>query len=266
MFLVLLGFLGSFGFIRLSTRLMRSPRVAWWPGSIVSEGGVHLHHLVFGITLMIAAGTFGFADFASSPWREICSFAFGIGVGLTVDEFALWVYLDDVYWAKEGRASIDATVVATAFLALVLLGVRPFFDFGTGSPEQVVASVLGLLLYLSLVGICFAKGRLMHGAVGLFVLALAIYGAVRLAKPNSPWARHFYGRRDPEKQRRAEARFPPGRRTERVKKRFRDAVGGVTREEYAARIAAREAPSETVAEVRARARAAGTLDRERESP
>ena len=47
-FLVLLGLVGSFGFIRTSARLMRSPRVPWWPGSVVSDGGVHLHHLVWG--------------------------------------------------------------------------------------------------------------------------------------------------------------------------------------------------------------------------
>jgi hypothetical protein len=265
LFLVLVGFIGSFGFIRLSTRLMRSPRVAWWPGSIVSDGGVHLHHLVFGITLMMVAGTLGFAGFASSPWHEICALVFGIGAGLTIDEFALWVYLDDVYWAKEGRASIDATVVATAFLGLVLLGVRPF-DVATGSAADVVASVLGVALVLSLVAICFSKGRVLHGAVGLFVQPVAIYGASRLGKPDSPWARRFYGERDPEKQSRAEERFAAGRRTERVKERFRDAIGGVPGDEYEARIADRETPAETVAEVKARADAAAALDGERESP
>ena len=54
--LMLIGFVGAFGFIRLSTRLMRSPRVPWWPGSVVSESGVHMHHLFFGIVLMMAAG------------------------------------------------------------------------------------------------------------------------------------------------------------------------------------------------------------------
>jgi hypothetical protein len=265
LFLVLVGFIGSFGFIRLSTRLMRSPRVPWWPGSVVSDGGVHLHHLVFGITLMMIAGTLGFADFASSPWLEIFALFFGIGAGLTIDEFALWVYLDDVYWAKEGRASIDATVVATAFIGLILVGVRPF-DFGTASAGEIIGSVVGLLIYLSLIAICFAKGRLMHGAVGMFVQVLALYGACRLGKPDSPWARRLYGERDPEKQRRAEERFRPDRRTERVKERFRDAVGGVTEEEYEAQIAARDAPAETVAEVRARAGTAAALDREREAP
>ena len=105
LYLVLIGFLLSFGFIRMSTRLMRSPRVPWWPGSIVSDSGVHLHHLVFGIVTMMIAGAGGFAAFGNSPWTELCAFAFGIGAGLTIDEFALWVYLDDVYWAKEGRSS-----------------------------------------------------------------------------------------------------------------------------------------------------------------
>src|SRR3954449_2990603 len=132
MFLVLIGFIGSFGFIRMSTRIMRSPRVSWWPGSVVSDSGVHLHHLVFGIVLMIGAGTLGFWFFDTSPGLEICAALFGIGIGLTIDEFALLIYLDDVYWAREGRASIDATVIAAAAMGLILLGFRPF-DVTTGS-------------------------------------------------------------------------------------------------------------------------------------
>lgn len=263
LFLLLVGFLGSFGFIRVSTRLMRSPRVPWWPGSVVSDGGVHLHHLVFGIVLMIAAGTLGFAGFASSPWREICALFFGIGAGLTIDEFALWVYLDDVYWAKEGRASVDATVLAAAFMGLVLLGVRPF-DVTTASATDVIVSVIGVALVLGLVAICFAKGRLMHGAIGFFVQPVAIYGACRLGKPGSPWARRRYAERDPEKQRRAEERFRPDRRTERLKERFRDAVGGVTEEEYEARLAGDDGSAEAVAEVRSRADSVAAAEAERE--
>jgi hypothetical protein len=115
-FLVLVGFILSFAFIRMSTRLMRSPKVPWWPGSVVSESGVHLHHLVFGIVAMMIAGTLGFAAHGESPWAEICGFLFGVGAGLTIDEFALWVYLEDVYWAEQGRASIDATVIALSLI------------------------------------------------------------------------------------------------------------------------------------------------------
>ncbi|HET7484263.1 MAG TPA: hypothetical protein VFJ64_02680 [Solirubrobacterales bacterium] len=232
-FLVLAGFVLSFAFIRMSTRLMRSPRVTWWPGSVVSDSGVHLHHLVFGIVTMMIAGTLGFAALGHSPYAEICAFAFGVGAGLTIDEFALWVYLDDVYWAEEGRSSIDATVIAAAGMFLILIGSTPF-SFDTSSPAQVVGSILGALLVFLMVAICFAKQRLMHGAIGFFVLPIAIYGATRLGKPGSAWARRRYGERNPVKQQRAEERFPPDRRTERFKNAFRDIVGGKPSEGVAA--------------------------------
>lgn len=225
LFLVLVGFILSFAFIRMSTRLMRSSKVPWWPGSIVSEGGVHLHHLVFGIVTMMVAGSLGFASFGHTPWTEICAFAFGVGAGLTIDEFALWVYLDDVYWAEEGRSSIDATVIAAAGMMLVLLGFTPF-TIESGSFGAVAGSILSAVVVFLLVTACFAKKRVMHGTIGFFVFPIALYGACRLGKPDSPWARRRYGDRDPGKQSRAEVRFRPDRRTERFKNAFRDVVGG----------------------------------------
>ena len=235
LFLVLAGFLLSFAFIRMSTRLMRSPRVPWWPGSVVSESGVHLHHLVFGIVTMMAFGAVGFTVLGDSPYAEICAFLFGVGAGLTIDEFALWVYLEDVYWAEQGRVSIDATVIAAAAMGLILLGFTPF-TFETGSVDQTIGSLFTALVVFGVVAICFAKQRLLHGTVGFFVFPLALYGAARLGKPGSPWARRRYGQRRPAKEERAEARFPPDRRTERFKNAFRDVVGGK--------------PSEGLAEVR----------------
>lgn len=253
LFMVLAGFVLSFAFIRMSTRLMRSPKVTWWPGSVVSESGVHLHHLVFGIVTMMVAGAVGFTALGDSPWVEICGFAFGVGAGLTIDEFALWVYLDDVYWTEQGRVSIDATVVAAAAMGLVLLGFTPF-TFETGSLDQTVASVAGALLLFGLVAICFAKQRLLHGAVGFFVFPVAIYGAARIGKPGSPWARRRYGERRPAKQARAEDRFSPERRTERFKEAFRDIVGGKPSEGVAAAShEALAATREAAAEVRQRA-------------
>jgi hypothetical protein len=233
LFLVLAGFILSFAFIRMSTRLMRSPKVPWWPGSIVSDSGVHLHHLVFGIVTMMAAGALGFLAYGNSPWTEICAFAFGIGVGLTIDEFALWVYLDDVYWAEEGRSSIDATVIAAAGMGLILLGFTPL-TIESGSFGAVAGSILSALVLFLLVAICFAKGRVMHGIVGFFVFPIAAYGACRLGKPGSAWARRRYGERSPKKQARSAARFPPDRRTERFKNAFRDIVGGKPSEGLAA--------------------------------
>lgn len=237
-FLVLLGLLVSFGFIRMSTRLMRSPRVPWWPGSVVSEGGLHVHHLVFGIVLMMLAGTISFAGFATGPIYEICAFLFGVGIGLTIDEFALWVYLDDVYWKEQGRASVDAAVLAIAFLGLVLLGVRPF-EVSDDDAPTLVASLVVLVVNLSAAVICLLKQRLWHGTLGIFIPLVALYGAVRLGKPGSWWAKRRYGERNPAKQERAERRFPPERRTERLKSSLRDAIGGSPEDQYQAKIADR---------------------------
>jgi hypothetical protein len=233
LFLVLAGFILSFAFIRMSTRLMRSPRVPWWPGSVVSDSGVHLHHLVFGIVTMMVAGTLGFLSFGRSPAMEVCAVFFGIGAGLTIDEFALWVHLDDVYWAEEGRSSIDATVIAAAGMLLVLLGFSPL-ALHTDSPAAVAGSVLSAVLLFSWVAICFAKGRVLHGTIGFFVFPIAIYGACRIGKPNSAWARRRYGERRPQKQAKAEERFRPDRRTEQFKNAFRDIVGGKPSEGVAA--------------------------------
>jgi hypothetical protein len=246
LFLVLVGFLAAFGFIRLSTRLIRSPRVPWWPGSVVSESGVHVHHLVFGICLMLGAGSLGFALFSSSPWLEISAALFGIGAGLTIDEFALWVYLDDVYWAEQGRSSIDAAVLAVTLMLLALLGGRPF-DVQPGQADLIETAIV-VAIALAAMTTCFAKQRLMHATVGLFLLPVAIYGAARIGKPGSPWARRFYGERNASKQAKSEQRFRADRRTERLKERFRDAVGGTTHEVYAAKLARRNATTGPAAE------------------
>ncbi|HXF31087.1 MAG TPA: hypothetical protein VN522_06160 [Solirubrobacterales bacterium] len=222
-FLVLVGFLGSFAFIRMSTRMIRA-EVSWWPGNIESESGLHVHHLVFGIITMMVAGTLGFAAFGHSPLTEISAFLFGIGVGLTIDEFALWVYLEDVYWAEQGRSSIDATVIAAALIGMIVLGVNPFEASSEGA--TAVESILTWVIIIFFVAASFLKGRRLHGITGVFFLPLAIYATCRIGKPNSPWAHRRYGERHPRKQAKAEARFHPDRRTERFKEAFRDIVGG----------------------------------------
>lgn len=224
-FLVLVGFLGSFAFIRMSTRIIRSERISWWPGSVESKSGVHVHHLVFGIVTMMVAGTLGFAADGRTPFIEICASFFGIGMGLTIDEFALWVHLEDVYWTKEGRSSIDATVIAAAAMLLVVVGANPV-AIESGSVGVVIGSVLSLLFVFAMVAICVFKGRILHAVIGFFFAPVAIYGASRIGKPDSPWARHRYGERQPKKQAKAEDRFNPERRTERFKEAFRDIVGG----------------------------------------
>src|SRR5438874_7009211 len=118
-FVLLAAFLGSFLFIRTSARLMRSPRVTWWPGSVTTGGGLHLHHLVWGIVLLLLTGFLSFVTKPTSPWEEILAALFGIGAGFTLDEFALWIHLRDVYWAEEGRSSFDAVIVAAVLGGLI---------------------------------------------------------------------------------------------------------------------------------------------------
>ena len=217
-FLALAGFLASFTFIRMSTRLMRSPKVPWWPGS-VKTGGVHVHHLVFGIVLVILAGFLQFALQPASPWLEIFAVAFGIGMGLTLDEFALWLHLEDVYWAEEGRRSVDAVIVATIVAIAVVLGVAPVGEGDTGSVVTIAVAMAEVLVFAA---VAAAKGKYWSALVGMFVPPVGWVAAIRLAKPGSPWARRRYaaGRR---KLATATAR------AERSRKRYRrwqDRIGG----------------------------------------
>ena len=119
----------SFGFIRFSTRMIRA-EVSWWPGN-VSPGGLHIHHLVFGIVLMMFAGFLSFVLQPASPWFEILAGLLRDRRGLTLDEFALWLHLEDVYWAKEGRSSVDAVIFAAIIGGGIIIGFVPL-DAGDG--------------------------------------------------------------------------------------------------------------------------------------
>jgi hypothetical protein len=217
-FVVLLAFLCSFGFIRTSARLTRS--VSWWPGGVETEGGVHLHHLVWGIVLLLLSGFTAFATDLSSPWWQITAVAFGIGAGFTLDEFALWVHLEDVYWSSEGRSSLDAVVLATVFAGLVVLGVNPY---GLDEAGSIVATTAWVAFTLVMSGFAFFKGRIVLGMLALFVpFVFGVWAAVRLARPRSPWARRY----DEEKLAKSRRRFGPDTVSARAGRRFLDLIGG----------------------------------------
>jgi hypothetical protein len=185
-------------------------------------GGVHLHHQVFGIFAMLVAGTALIATTPAGAPLDALSALFGAGAGLTFDEFALWLHVDDVYWAKDGRKSIDATFAILAITGAFASNVGLATGWlGAGSwPWEIVA--IGANLLLSLV--CLSKGKPIVAAVGVFT-GINLFGAVRLAKPTSSWARRRYIGR-PKRQARAERRF--GERYERRWNRFRDLVAGAT--------------------------------------
>jgi hypothetical protein len=202
-FLFFVAFLISFGFIRTSAHLIRA-QVSWWPGN-VSVGGTHIHHLVWGILLLLIAGYVGVTVAPPSPWHEIIAILFGIGTGLTLDEFALWLSLRDVYWSAQGRRSIDAVIVAGTITGMILVGYTAWIDVATEVEDAVFAAVgffgtIGILLAL----VNLAKEKFGVAVLGLLMAPIGLVGAVRLGRPNSLWARLFYGER---KTARAVARF-----------------------------------------------------------
>jgi hypothetical protein len=218
---VLLGaFLVSFLFIRTSARLIRSPRVSWWPGSVTTKSGMHLHHLVWGIVLMMLTGFLNFALAPGSPGVEVLAALFGVGAGLTLDEFALWIHLRDVYWSEEGRASLDAVVVATLLGGLIVLGVAPFeLTHQTGAVSSIAVAVVFDVILCT---VTILKGKFLLGLAGIFVPIFSLVGAIRLASPNSPWARWRYPP-DGAKMARSRARFE---RLRTRRRRALDAIGG----------------------------------------
>jgi hypothetical protein len=222
-FLVLLAFLLAFGFIRTSARLMRSPRVPWWPGSVTTGGGLHIHHLVWGISLLMLSGFVAFATDLEPPWLQISAIGFGVGVGLTLDEFALWLHLEDVYWSDEGRASVDAVILSAAFAALVVLGVRPF---GLDEAGSVLGSIAVAAVAVALAAITFLKGRIMLGVIAVFVPLVGAFCAVRLATPGSAWARRRYAGRRADRLERARQRFREDRRGAALSRRIQELIGG----------------------------------------
>jgi hypothetical protein len=89
----------------------------------VMMGSRHIHHLVWGILLLLVVGyallaEVGTGDSPTSIFMSrLLSILYGVGAALTLDEFALWLNLEDVYWARQGRESIDAVVLFGALLA-----------------------------------------------------------------------------------------------------------------------------------------------------
>ncbi len=93
------------------------------PFHFVQMEGRHIHHLVFGIIILLLVGygwlcEFGVGTDGSSIFvGRLMSILYGVGAALTLDEFALWLNLKDVYWSREGRSSFDAIILFGALLA-----------------------------------------------------------------------------------------------------------------------------------------------------
>ena len=206
---MLLAFVVTFVLTRLITRLIRAGK---GPFHDMAVGGTHVHHEVYGIMAMLVSGAIEFADRPQAPAAQILGALFGAGAALTLDEFALWLHLEDVYWAREGRKSVDAVFIAAAAGIFLLISGNPFSNPG-GESHLTFGIILAVNLLLCLGAIL--KGKTAFGIIGLFVPFLALIGCLRLAKPHSPWARWRY-RPDSRSARRALHRYPPGRRRRTV--------------------------------------------------
>ncbi len=210
--LVLGAFLITFAIVRTITHMIKAGK---GPFGNISVGGTHVHHLVPGIFLLLASGVLGIATGDALPtWLLwVPPVLFGIGAALTLDEFALWLTLKDVYWEKEGRRSVDAVIILGAVLGLMALGIPFWIDIYRNADLTggwLVGSYHALSLVLAV--ICFLKGKWIFAPLAILFPPLGLVGSLRLARPHSTWARHLYGT---AKEDRSKARYPEDRHVPR---------------------------------------------------
>jgi hypothetical protein len=224
---VLIGFLVTYGLTRWITRRIRARDASGGDdeGASIKDvyiGGVHVHHQVWGILLILIVGLVEFRYHPDSPWKDILGALFGVGAALALDEFALWFHLKDVYWTYEGRKSIDAVMVAVVVGVAALLSSSPVgLDPNTARNEGYLIASTTVIINLTFAIMCFLKGKLATGLVALLVPLVGLIGAIRLAKPSSFWARRWYTE---PKISKATARF--GERHEARRERLRDLFSG----------------------------------------
>ncbi|MFB7917571.1 hypothetical protein [Streptomyces sp. NPDC056061] len=223
--LALAAFVLTFAVTRVVTRMIRAGK---GPFRNITPGGLHIHHVVPGVVLSVVGGFGAVASGRHGVSAGICAVVFGAGAGLVLDEFALILHLDDVYWTEEGRQSVEVVVLTTALVLLVLAGFSPFGVNELSSDEQ--QSRLGVILTL-VVNFCFvlialSKGKARMAVLGTLVPFVALIGAVRLARPTSMWAKRFYRRRHRARARAVLRAYHHDVRWAGPRRRLQDLIGG----------------------------------------
>lgn len=123
---VLIAFLITFAVLRVLTAIIHFEVFPHGPfRNLVTKSGLHVHHLFWGILLLMASGFAALATRAPA-WHLRIAIVFGVALGLTLDEFALWLRLADVYWSPQGIESVKAAGTVAALLALYAFG-QPFW-------------------------------------------------------------------------------------------------------------------------------------------
>jgi hypothetical protein len=139
MFLASVAFFLGFGGVRIVTHMIRA---GIGPFHDISSGGRHVHHLVFGILLLLLVGYSWLAQVGTGEggmtWlgRLMCVL-YGLAAALTLDEYALWLNLRDVYWAREGQASVHAVFFFGGLLSVGIWG-APFWHALTHEAVRVL--------------------------------------------------------------------------------------------------------------------------------
>src|SRR6201993_5153567 len=174
-FLMLLSFILTLAGTRFYTRMAR---IRGWGSAHV--GDVHVHHLVPGLVLSLVAGGLAIALDPSEVWMATLAIVFGAGAALVLDEFAMLLHLDDVYWTTEGRLSIEACMAAVAFLGLAVLATFPLpTDHGSDRLAREIGDGL-IVLVAVLVVVTLLKGKLKFGLFGIVFVPFSLAGALRL--------------------------------------------------------------------------------------
>jgi uncharacterized membrane protein len=210
----LIAFILTFFVTRTFVRLIRRRAEAgrphrWWQPRNIHVGAVHIHHVAFGVVLVMISGLtlVTLSIDGQAPEFTLAAILFGIGAALVLDEYALILHLSDVYWEEDGRSSVDAVFAAVAVAGLLIMGLHPlmfFLPIRHGTDWVLLRTTLaaGLVLTLPLAVVVLLKGKLWTGLLGMFIVVLLVIGAIRLSRPHAPWARWRYTAR-PEKMRRA---------------------------------------------------------------
>ncbi|MFG2358480.1 hypothetical protein [Streptomyces sp. NPDC048521] len=223
--LALAAFVLTFAITRVVTRLIRAGK---GPFGNVKAGELHIHHVVPGVVLTVAGGFGAVASDRHGVGGAVAAVLFGMGAGLVLDEFALILHLDDVYWSEEGRKSVEVVVLTAALVGLLLSGFAPFgVNDLTQDELQDRGGVIGTVAANFLFALmALGKGKTRIAIFGVIVPLLALVGAVRLARPGSPWARRFYGRRPRARARAALRAYRHDRRWARPRRAVQDWIGG----------------------------------------
>ncbi|MEU7579247.1 hypothetical protein AB0B50_16785 [Streptomyces sp. NPDC041068] len=223
--LALLSFVGSFLVTRTITRLIRAGK---GPFRNISSGDVHIHHVVPGIFLMLVGGFWAVATGRHGAGPLYAAVIFGIGAGLVLDEFALILHLDDVYWSEQGRKSVEVVMLTAALVVLVLTGFTPFGvnDLSVAERHNRGLLALNVGVNCAFALIALLKGKLRTALIGMVIPFVALVGAIRLARPGSAWARRFYRNRHRARARAGLRAFRHDRRWSRPRRKLQDWIGG----------------------------------------